>query len=115
MMIKLGLLLAGGIAALVLLSTIGPLIGLMIKLVLLYILFKQFLKTKKTAAKIGLGIVGLIILMSIFHHMNAIIGIAAAVMLYLVCKKWNEKKHVVVKEKSDPFVNFEKQWNELNK
>ncbi|MEH7075574.1 flagellar basal body rod protein [Neobacillus drentensis] len=110
---KFGLLVAGGIAAMVLLSTIGPMVGLLVSLVLLYFIFKQFLKAKSTGGKIGLGILGFIVLMASIHNAPAIIGVVAAYVLYLVYKKWNKEKGTVVKEESDPFVNFEKQWNEL--
>jgi lia operon protein LiaI len=110
---KFGLLLAGGIAAVILLTTIGPMVGLFISLVLLYFIFKQFIKAESTGGKIGLGIIGFIVLIASIHNAPAIIGVAAAYVLYLVYRKWNEKKHTAVKEESDPFVNFEKQWNEL--
>jgi lia operon protein LiaI len=110
---KFGLLLAGGIAAVILLSTIGPMVGLLVSLVLLYFIFKQFIKAESTGGKIGLGIIGFTVLVASIHNAPAIIGVAAAYVLYLVYKKWNEKKHTAVKEESDPFVNFEKQWNEL--
>ena len=110
---KFGLLLAGGIAAVVLLSTIGPMVGLLVSLVLMYFILKQFLKAKSTGAKIGLGIIGAIVLVASIHNIPAIIGVAAAYVLYLVYKKWNENKHNKIIEESDPFVNFEKQWNEL--
>ncbi|MGX6444766.1 lmo0954 family membrane protein [Neobacillus sp. K501] len=112
---KFGLLLAGGIAAIILLSTLGPMIGLVIGLAVLYYIFKQFLKTESTGAKIGLGIIGFFVLMASIHNAPAIIGVVAAYVLYLVYKNWNRSKHTTIKEESDPFVNFEKQWNELNK
>ncbi|MED3625210.1 flagellar basal body rod protein [Neobacillus thermocopriae] len=112
---KFGLLLAGGIAAAVLLSTIVPMIGLAVSLVLLYLIFKQFLKAKSTCAKIGLGIVGFIVLVASIHNVPAVIGLVAAYVLYLVYKNWNRNKVSKVKEDLDPFTNFEKQWNELNK
>jgi lia operon protein LiaI len=110
---KFGLLLAGAIAAVILLSTIGPMVGLLVSLVLLYFIFKQFLKATSTGGKIGLGIIGFIVLMASIHNAPAVIGVGAAYVLYLVYKKWNGKKHTVMKEDSDPFVNFEKQWNEM--
>ena len=110
---KFGLLLAGGIAAMVLISTIGPMAGLVISLVLLYLILKQFLKAKSTGGKIGWGIVGFIVLMGSLHNVPALIGVAAAFVLYLVYKKWNENKRAVVKEEADPFTNFEKQWNQF--
>lgn len=111
---KFGLLLIGGISAMILLSTIGPMIGFLVGIALLYFIFKQFLKTDSTGGKIGLGVVGFFILMASIHNAPAIIGVVAAYVLYLVYKKWNENKQVVIKE-TDPFVNFEKQWNDINK
>jgi lia operon protein LiaI len=110
---KFGLVLAGGIAAIVLLSTLGPMVGLLISLVLLYFIYKQFLKAESTGGKIGLGIIGVIFLMASISNAPAIIGVVAAYILYLVYKNWNSSKRSVIKEESDPFVNFEKQWNEL--
>ncbi|WP_313802616.1 flagellar basal body rod protein [Cytobacillus sp.] len=110
---KFGLLLIGGISAMILLSTIGPMIGFLVSIALLYFIFKQFLKTDSTGGKIGLGIVGFFILLASIHNAPAIIGVVAAYVLYLVYKKWNENKQVIVKE-TDPFVNFEKQWNDIN-
>ncbi|MEH7109667.1 MULTISPECIES: flagellar basal body rod protein [Bacillaceae] len=110
---KFGLLLAGGIAAVVLLSSIGPMVGLLISAALLYFIFKKFLQAKSTGSKIALAIIGVIIIAASIHNVPAIIGVAAAYVLYLVYKKWNEPKHTKFQEESDPFVNFEKQWNEL--
>lgn len=110
---KFGLLVAGGIAAIVLLSTIGPMVGLAVSLLVLYFIFKQFLKTESKGAKVGLAILGLIVLMASLHNTPAIIGIVAAAILYLVYKKWNENKYTAKKQSNDPFVNFEKQWDEL--
>lgn len=110
---KFGLFLVGGIAAIVLLNTIGPMIGLLVSVVLLYFILKQFLKTKSTGGKIGFGIIGVILFMSTIQHVPALIGVAAAYVLYLVYKKWNESKFTISKKDNDPFINFEKQWNEL--
>jgi lia operon protein LiaI len=111
---KFGLLLAGGIAAIILLSTIGPMVGLLVGLAILYFIFKKFLKAESTGGKIVLGIIGFFVLMASIHNAPAIIGVLAAYVLYLVYKNWNSSKKTVVKEDADPFVNFEKQWNELN-
>jgi lia operon protein LiaI len=110
---KIGLLLAGGLAAIILLATIGPMIGLLVSLVALYFIYKQFLKTESTGWKIGLLILGLFVLSAAIHHIPALIGVGAAYVIYLVYKEWNKKK--TVKEKTDPFVNFEKQWDQLKK
>jgi len=110
---KFGLLAAGGIAALVLISNLGPLIGLAVSLLVLYFILKQFLKANSTAAKIAWGMAGFIILMATASNVPAIIGIAAAYVLYLVYKNWDKKEQPVSKEYDDPFINFEKQWEQL--
>ena len=110
---KFGLLAAGFIAAMVLISNLGPLVGLGVSLLVLYFVVKQFLKTDSTSAKIGWGIVGFIMLMATASNAPAILGIAAAYILYLVYKNWDKKEEAIHEEK-DPFVNFEKQWAQLN-
>lgn len=109
---KFGLLLAGGLAAVVLLATVGPMIGMVISLAIMYFVFKKFMKSESTGSKIGWGFVGFIALMAAAHNAPAILGVVALYVLYIVYKKWN-KSETPVKEESDPFMNFEKQWNEL--
>ncbi|MDE3837875.1 flagellar basal body rod protein [Bacillus methanolicus] len=111
---KFGLIVAGGIAAMVLIAQLGPMIGLAASLLILYLVVKQFLKTESTLGKIGWGIVGFAALMASASNVPAILGVAAAYVLYVVYKKWNEDK-MVVKKENDPFANFEKQWAELNR
>ncbi|MDM5328225.1 flagellar basal body rod protein [Neobacillus sp. CF12] len=110
---KFGLVLAGGIAAIILLSTLGPMVGLLISLAILYFIYKQFIKAESTGGKIALGIFGVIFLMASISNAPAIIGLVAAYILYLVYKYWNSSKQNVIQEEADPFVNFEKQWNEI--
>jgi lia operon protein LiaI len=112
---KFGLLLAGGIAACVLLANVGPLVGLAISLVILYFVFKQFMKSGSTSGKIIWGLIGLAALAASLANVPSIIGIVAAYVLYLVYKKWNESKKKTIKEDNDPFVNFERQWAELKR
>lgn len=109
------LFIAGLIAALVLIANLGPLVLLGISLWLLYLIFKQFMKTDSTFAKICWVILGLAILSVSISNLYAVLGIAAAFVLYLVYKNWNSKGDSVTSKTSDPFVNFEDQWGELNK
>ena len=111
---KFGLLIAGGIAAIVLLANIGPLIALAVSTIILYFAFRQFLKTESKLMKFGWAIIGIIVLIAAASNVPAILGIAAAYVLYLVYKKWNEQKSVMTAS-DDPFANFEKQWSDLNK
>lgn len=110
---KFGLFVIGGIASIILLSTIGPIIGLMLSLVVLYFIIKKFLKVESTGKKIGLAILGFIVLMASIHNIPSLIGVGAAFVLYLVYKEWRKDRHKTVKEESDPFINFEKQWDEI--
>lgn len=113
---KFGLLLAGVLSASILLATIGPMVALLVGLALLYFLYKQFIKAGSSAAKIGLGIIGVMVILVNLHNIPALIGLGAAYVLYLVYKKWNEdKRSSYVKKETDPFANFEKQWNEIIK
>jgi lia operon protein LiaI len=112
---KFALLFAGGLAAIILLKTIGPMVGLLVSLAVLYFIFKQFLKTESTGWKIGLLIIGLMVLSSTIHHLPALIGVGAAFVLWLVYKNWNKNKNTATTNEQDPFVSFEKQWNEFKK
>ena len=52
---KFGLLLLGGIAAIVLLHNLGPMIGMVISLAIFYFAFKGFIKDKFSVGKDWLG------------------------------------------------------------
>lgn len=109
---KFGLLLIGGIAAIVLLHNLAPMVGLVISLAILYFVVKRFLKTDSILMKIGWGFIGFVALMASASNIPAVLGIAAAYILYVVYKNWNKSKTVITEE-NDPFVNFEKQWSQL--
>ena len=106
---KFGLLLIGGVAAIVLLHNLAPMVAMVISLAILYLVVKQFLKTDSILLKIGWGILGFMALMASASNIPAVLGIAAAYVLYVVYKNWNKPKAVIVEEENDPFVNFEKQ------
>jgi lia operon protein LiaI len=111
---KFGLFMVGGVAAMVLLANVGPLVGLAISLVILYYSFKGFMKSETTFSKVLWAIFGLVALTVSASNVPAIVGIVAAYVLYIVYKKWNETE-TTIKEDSDPFTNFEKQWAELKR
>ncbi len=108
---KAGLVVAGVVAAVVLLTQVGPIIGLGISLFVLYFAYKQFIKTDRTGKKIVWGIIGVIGLLASISHLPALLGIVALIVLYKIYKKWNEEKS----HSSDPFTNFEKQWAEMKR
>lgn len=103
------------IALFVLLANLGPLILLLITIWLAYLVFKQFMKSESTIAKIGWVLLGLVIISIGLPNMYAVIGLAAAFVLYIIYKKWKEDPVENVTESSDPFIHFEKEWNELYK
>lgn len=110
------LFVAGLIALLILLANLGPLIILLVTVWLAYLVFKQFVKSESTIAKIGWVVLGLIIISIGLPNIYAIIGLGAAFLLYIIYKKWREEPHVESStSKNDPFIHFEEQWNELYK
>lgn len=109
------LLVAGAIiAGLILLGSIGPLIGLVICLAILYFSIRQFVKANEKGSKILWGIIGTIAILAAITNAPAIIGIAAIIALYFIYKNWDKEKNTPTMD-NDPFTNFEKEWNELNK
>ncbi|WP_078549969.1 lmo0954 family membrane protein [Litchfieldia alkalitelluris] len=111
---KLGLFVIGLIAALVLLANVGPLVGMVVSLVFLYFGFKGFMKAETTGKKVLWGLLALVALTIAVANVPAILAVVAGYVLYLVYKKWNRSEDAV-KEKSDPFTNFEKEWAQLKK
>ncbi len=113
------LLFIGGLTALlVLVSMLGPMILLGVCVWLLYIVFKQFMKTDSVFGKIFWAITGLILLSIAFSNIYAVIGLAAAYALYMIFSNWkktNKEPKWPNKNKNDPFTNFEKEWSELDK
>ncbi|ASN04808.1 lmo0954 family membrane protein [Virgibacillus necropolis] len=114
---KFMLFIGGLVALLILLSMLGPIILLGVSVWLLYVIFKQFIKSDSTVGKIGWVIAGLVVISIGLSNIYAVIGVAAAVALYLIIKNWKSDKHesheqTVVED--DPFKNFERQWAELN-
>ncbi|MGN1387324.1 MAG: flagellar basal body rod protein [Bacillus sp. (in: firmicutes)] len=111
---KFGLFIIGGIAAIVLLVNFVPMLGLAISLGIGYLVLREFLKAKSTGAKLIWGLIGLMVISVSISNLPSIIGLVAAFVLYVVYKKWNERK-VVEDNDSDPFSGFEKEWAKLNK
>ena len=114
---KFMLFVGGLVALLILLANLGPMILLGLSVWLLYVIFKKFVKSDSTAGKIGWVILGLIVLSITFSNMFAVIGVAAAYVLYLIITNWKKEDDdpvVDVVEDDDPFANFERQWAEIN-
>ncbi|WP_050613415.1 lmo0954 family membrane protein [Bacillus testis] len=114
---KLGLLIVGGIAAVILLANVGPMIALAITLVLGYLVVKEFMKASSTVAKIIWGLIALAFAGAAISNFPSLIGLIAAYVLYVVYKKWNSNKvhPTQTTNNDDPFNNFETEWAKLNK
>jgi len=112
------ILFVGGLIALfILMVNLGPMVLLGLSIWLLYIIFKQFVKSDSTAGKIGWVLLGLLVLSMGLANIYAILGIAAAYGLYIIIKNWKEEDRGPVSSDisdDDPFENFERQWEELN-
>ncbi|NQD65653.1 flagellar basal body rod protein [Bacillus haikouensis] len=110
---KFGLLLAGGIAAIVLIANLGPIVGLALSVLIMYYSFKQFIRTDSTFKKIIWALIGLAAFSATISNFPAIIGLVALYIIYVIYKNW-KKDEIIVEEKSnDPFTNFEKEWSQL--
>lgn len=113
---KFMLFVGGLVALLVLLSTLGPMVFLAVSMLLLYVIFKQFIKSESTVGKISWIIAGLIVLGIAFSNIYAVIGIAAAYVLYVIVKNWKSDKPETGGQavaEDDPFKNFERQWADI--
>lgn len=109
---KLGYVLLGGVAVVVLLSNLAPMIALGLSLLIMYYAYKGFLKTESKFTKVICAVVGVIAMFASASNLPAILGVVAIYVLYVVYKNWN-KPSKKVEESADPFTNFEKEWNEL--
>lgn len=114
---KFGLLLLGIVAGIVAVSNLGPLLALAISALIAYAGFHYYRKSDSTVTKIFWGIVLVVGLLTAISNVPAFIGIIALVGVYYAWRKWKgtENNNVIQAESGDPFVNFERQWNELTK
>ncbi|GAB3057498.1 lmo0954 family membrane protein [Virgibacillus ainsalahensis] len=114
---KFMLFVGGLIAFFILLANLGPMVLLALSVWLLYVVFKKFVKSDSITGKVGWVIIGLIVLSIALSNIYAVLGIAAAYALYLIYNSWKKDGNdpvVHVEEDDDPFVNFERQWAEIN-
>ncbi|WP_064094273.1 lmo0954 family membrane protein [Rossellomorea aquimaris] len=112
---KFGLLVAGGIAAIVLLANLGPIVGLAISLLIMYYSFKEFVKSDSTFKKIIWALIGLAAFSATVSNFPALIGLVALYILYIIYKNWKKEENIVQEKTTDPFKNFEREWSQLNK
>lgn len=115
---KLGLVTLGVIAGIIAVANLGPLIGLAISALIAYAGLHYYRKSDSTLLKLFWGGVLIIGLLTAISNVPAFIGIIALIGVYYVWKNWNKQADDTIIEhqpSSDPFVNFEKQWDEITK
>ncbi|MCM3719569.1 flagellar basal body rod protein [Fictibacillus phosphorivorans] len=110
---KLGLLVVGGIAAIVLIANLGPMVGLAIGLAVMYYAYKKCVVAETGGKKFWWGALSVIGLCIAVANLPAILGAVAIYVLYLVYKKWNQSETIVEQTENDPFTNFEREWSKL--
>lgn len=115
---KFGLLVLGIIAGVVAVANLGSLLGLAVSALIVYAGIHFYLKSDSTFLKIFWASVGIVGLLSAVANVPGFFGILAIVGVWYVIKKWNNEPvsfSATAVKSDDPFVNFEKQWNELSK
>lgn len=113
---KFGLAVLGIIAAIIILANLGSLLALALSAFIAYVGYHYFTRSLSTFGKIMWGTVIVISLLTAISNVPAFFGILALFLLLFVWKKWKEQpKSTFNVATDDPFVNFEKQWDELTK
>ncbi|MBD8007402.1 lmo0954 family membrane protein [Bacillus norwichensis] len=103
------------ILAIIAIASLGNIVGMAICLIIVYYSLKQFLKTHSTWQKIAWGLLGIIGLTGLLGNLPALAGIAAVYVLYVGYKNWKKEEAEEIEVEQDPFVNFERQWKDLEK
>ncbi|MEK3887133.1 lmo0954 family membrane protein [Bacillus sp. FSL K6-3431] len=104
---------AAVILGIIVLSSIGPIIGLAISLLIVYFSLKQFMATDSTMMKVMWAVIGLIGISGLLGSIPGVIGIVAVYFLYTGYKHWKKKDYTPAPEKDDPFAGFDRQWKDL--
>ncbi|EIT86023.1 hypothetical protein A374_06876 [Fictibacillus macauensis ZFHKF-1] len=110
---KVGLVVVGIIAGIVLLAHLGSMVGMVIALAIGFVALRIFIKAETVGKKLAAGIIALIALIAMLVNAPALIGIVAGYVLYVVYRKWQKQESCAASQ--DPFTNFERQWQELKR
>lgn len=115
---KIMLITLGVIAGIVAVANLGSLIGLAISALIAYAGLHYYRKSESTLLKLFWGGVLVIGLITAISNVPAFLGIIAIIGMFYIWQSLSQDKNSNIiehKQSSDPFVNFEKQWDELNK
>ncbi|NJP36743.1 flagellar basal body rod protein [Alkalicoccus luteus] len=89
---KLLALLLGIAAFLLAIGNLGSIILFALSAWLLWLVWKQFVKAPSTGGKTSWGIVGAIIILVMLGNLQAVIGLAAVYVLYVLIRSWKENE-----------------------
>ncbi|WP_342513438.1 ABC transporter permease [Sporosarcina sp. FSL K6-1522] len=114
---KIGLAILGITAAIIALANLGSLLALALSALISYAGFHYYRKSQSTFKKLFWGAVLLIGLLSAVSNVPAFFGIIALLAVIYVWRKWHgtDNNDIIANDSDDPFVNFERQWNEITK
>ncbi|EGA89940.1 hypothetical protein GPDM_07815 [Planococcus donghaensis MPA1U2] len=113
---KFWLITLGILAGIIALSNIGALFALAVSAVVVYAGVHYYLRSLSTWSKVFWAAVGIIGVLSAISNVPALIGLAALAGLWMIYRKWTgQSVSVDAMKESDPFTNFEYQWNKLTK
>lgn len=117
---KIALFSIGLVAGIIAIANMGALVGLIISAAIAYAGLYYYRRSNQTLLKIFWGGVLVVGLLTAITNIPAFIAIVAAIGLYAVWTSWKKETDTddqIIDHPSsdDPFVNFEKQWNALNK
>lgn len=115
---KIGLVTLGIIAGIIALGNLGSLLALAFSALIAYAGFHYYRKSDSTIGKLFWGGVLLIGLFTAISNVPAFFGIIAIIgVLYVWNKLRANPKDDIIEHKptDDPFVNFERQWDEITK
>lgn len=107
----------GIIAAITFLCSLGNLLGLALSAAVIFTGLHFYLKANSTLTKIIWATIGILGVISAISNIPGLIGLLALAATYWVYKKWDSDAPTFKKSTSsnDPFTNFEKQWNDIQK
>jgi lia operon protein LiaI len=114
---KFGLVVLGTIAGIIALVNLGSLLGLALSALLVFAGMHFYLKGESRLSKFFWIAVGIVGLLTAVANVPGFFGILAIAGLWYVMREWKQQPLTLsnTSYSADPFTNFEKQWDELNK
>ncbi|MDZ5782705.1 lmo0954 family membrane protein [Marinococcus luteus] len=114
---KIGLASVITIAAIIVLSNLGPLLLLAAGVALAYIVYRQFQESTSTAARVFWVIVGIAAILLALTNIYAVIALLGLYAIYWSVKKWSDDELDIDRRTrtKDPFTGFEEEWKKLKR